>query len=82
MAMFIKKWQHVTAAKDAILFNTQDTDYYNIHYVLARNAEANMVKTPVYTMVLGLRQTIIFNSLAHRPIRLIFGTNTVVFNPF
>lgn len=40
------------AAKDAILFNTQDTDYYNIHYVLARNAEANMVKTPVYTMVL------------------------------
>jgi signal transduction histidine kinase len=40
------------AAKDAILFNTQDTDYYNIDYVLARNAEANMVKTPVYTMVL------------------------------
>lgn len=47
--------QKVTArytSKDAILFNTQDTDYYNIHYVLARNAEANMVKTPVYTMVL------------------------------
>lgn len=40
------------ASKDAILFNTQDTDYYNIHYVLARNAEANMVKTPIYTMVL------------------------------
>lgn len=39
------------AKKDAILFNTQDTDYYNIHYVLARNAEANMVKTPLYTMV-------------------------------
>ena len=38
--------------KDAVLFNTQDTDYYNIHYILARNAEANMVKTPVYTMVL------------------------------
>ena len=37
--------------KDAILFNTQDTDYDHIHYVLARNAVANMLKTPVYTMV-------------------------------
>ncbi len=44
-------------AKDAILFNTQDTDYYNIHYVLARNAEANMVKTPIYTMVLDSTKT-------------------------
>jgi signal transduction histidine kinase len=38
-------------SKDAILFNTQDTNYDKIHYILARNAEANMVKTPVYTMV-------------------------------
>lgn len=39
------------ATKDAILFNTQDTNYYKIHYVLAQNAVANMLKTPVYTMV-------------------------------
>ena len=44
------------ATKDAILFNTQDTDYYKIHYVLARNAIANMLKTPVYTMVYDITQ--------------------------
>jgi signal transduction histidine kinase len=36
--------------KDALLFNTQDTDYYKIHYILRRNFEANMLETPVYTM--------------------------------
>lgn len=44
------------ATKDAILFNTQDTNYYKIHYVLARNAIANMLKTPVYTMVYDITQ--------------------------
>jgi signal transduction histidine kinase len=38
--------------KDALLFNTQDTDYYKIHYILRRNFEANMLETPVYTMCL------------------------------
>ena len=33
-------------SKDAILFNTQDTNYDKIHYILARNAVANMLKTP------------------------------------
>jgi signal transduction histidine kinase/cbb3-type cytochrome oxidase subunit 3 len=37
--------------KDAILFNTQDTDYYQIHYILRRNYEANMLETPTYTML-------------------------------
>ena len=37
--------------KDALLYNTQDTNYDKIHYILARNAVANMLKTPVYTMV-------------------------------
>lgn len=37
--------------KDDILFNTQDTDYYNIHHALRMNYEANMLKSPVYTMV-------------------------------
>ena len=36
---------------DAVLFNTQDTDYYNLHYILRRNYEANMLETPTYTMV-------------------------------
>jgi signal transduction histidine kinase len=37
--------------KDAILFNAQDTDYYQIHYILRRNYEANMLETPIYTMI-------------------------------
>ncbi len=37
--------------KDAILFNTQDTFYYKLHHTLRRNAEANMLKTPAYTLV-------------------------------
>jgi signal transduction histidine kinase len=42
--------------KDAISYNTQDTDYYKLHYVLARNAVANMLKSPVYTMILDSTQ--------------------------
>ena len=37
--------------KDAVLFNTQDTDYYNLHYILRRNHDANMLETPTYTMI-------------------------------
>ena len=46
--------QRVTAryaAKDAVLFNAQDTDYFQIHYILRRNFEANMLETPTYTMI-------------------------------
>jgi signal transduction histidine kinase len=39
------------ALKDEILYNTQDTNYYHIHHVLRRNYEANMLKSPIYTMV-------------------------------
>jgi signal transduction histidine kinase len=38
--------------KDGVLFNAQDTDYYQIHYILRRNFEANMLETPTYTLVL------------------------------
>ncbi len=37
--------------QDEILFNAQDTDYYHIHHALRMNYEANMLKSPVYTMV-------------------------------
>ena len=37
--------------KDAILYNAQDTNYYHIHHILRMNFEANMLKTPVYTML-------------------------------
>ena len=37
--------------QDDILFNAQDTDYYTIHHSLRMNYEANMLKSPVYTMV-------------------------------
>ena len=43
--------------RDALLYNTQDTDYDRIHYILARNAVANMLKTPVYTMVYDTAQS-------------------------
>jgi signal transduction histidine kinase len=42
-----QRYQH----QDEILFNTQDTDYYTIHHALRMNYEANMLKSPVYTMV-------------------------------
>ena len=35
---------------DDVLFNAQDTDYYHIHHTLRMNLEANMLKSPVYTM--------------------------------
>jgi signal transduction histidine kinase len=38
-------------SKDAILFNAQDTNYFKIHYILRRNYEANMLETPIYTMI-------------------------------
>jgi signal transduction histidine kinase len=38
-------------SKDAILFNAQDTNYFQIHYILRRNFEANMLETPTYTMI-------------------------------
>jgi signal transduction histidine kinase len=38
-------------SKDAILYNTQDTNYYKLHYALRRNFEANMLKSPTYTMI-------------------------------
>ena len=42
-----QRYQH----QDDILFNAQDTDYYTIHHSLRMNYEANMLKSPVYTMV-------------------------------
>ena len=42
--------------KDAILYNQQDTDYFHLHYILRRNAEANMLETPIYTMVFDTSQ--------------------------
>jgi signal transduction histidine kinase len=38
-------------SKDGVLFNAQDTDYYQIHYILRRNVQANMLETPIYTML-------------------------------
>lgn len=42
--------------KDAVLFNAQDTDYFQIHYVLRRNYEANMLETPTYTLIFDSTQ--------------------------
>jgi signal transduction histidine kinase len=39
------------AEKDAVLFNAQDTDYNKIHIQLRRIYEAQMLKSPTYTMV-------------------------------
>jgi signal transduction histidine kinase len=49
--------------KDALLFNAQDTDYFKIHYVLRRNFEANMLETPIYTMVFDSTKRL-FNFIA------------------
>lgn len=38
--------------KDALSWSEQDTDYFQIHTVLRRNWDANMLKTPVYTIVI------------------------------
>ncbi len=39
-------------AKDGIVTAQQDTDYWAIHQVLQRNVKANMLNTPMYTIVL------------------------------
>ncbi len=39
-------------ATDAITMAHQDADYWTIHQVLRRNVEANMLNTPIYTIVL------------------------------
>lgn len=39
-------------AKDAISSPKQDPDYFNIHQVLQKNFQANMLGTPLYTIVL------------------------------
>jgi signal transduction histidine kinase len=44
--------------KDAIIYNTQDTNYYKLHYALRRNFEANMLKSPTYTMVFDSTQKV------------------------
>jgi len=46
--------------KDAINASDQDSDYLVIHHVLQRNNEANMLKTPVYTIVLDSSNTCYF----------------------
>ena len=38
--------------KDAILKSDQDTIYYKLHLLLKKNKEANLLQTPIYTMVL------------------------------
>jgi signal transduction histidine kinase len=47
-------------AKDAILAAHQDADYWAIHQVLQRNAQANMLNTPIYTIVLDSTNTCFF----------------------
>jgi signal transduction histidine kinase len=37
--------------KDGILYKQQDSIYLKIHQILAQNKEANMLKTPVYTII-------------------------------
>jgi signal transduction histidine kinase len=49
--------------KDGVLFNAQDTDYYQIHYILRRNFEANMLETPTYTMIFDSSKNV-FNFIA------------------
>ena len=45
-------------AKDAVLYNTQDTDYYKLHFALRRIYEANMLKSPTYSMVFDSSQQV------------------------
>jgi signal transduction histidine kinase len=53
-----KKITEKYTTKDAILYNTQDTNYYKLHYALRRNFEANMLKSPTYTMVFDTTQKV------------------------
>ncbi len=46
--------QHLTmqyVKKDAIQSNLQDSNYFKIHEVLSKNYEANMLHTPIYTVL-------------------------------
>lgn len=46
--------QHLTMQylqKDDILNNEQDSNYFKIHEILKKNYEANMLHTPIYTIV-------------------------------
>jgi signal transduction histidine kinase len=46
--------QHITMQylqKDDILNNQQDSNYFKIHEVLKNNYEANMLHTPIYTII-------------------------------
>jgi signal transduction histidine kinase len=46
--------QHLTMQylkKDAILSNQQDSNYFKLHEVLRKNYEANMLHTPIYTIL-------------------------------
>ena len=46
--------------QDAITAAQQDTDYYYIHQVLRRNMQANMLNTPIYTIILDSTNTCYF----------------------
>ncbi len=46
--VLMQKWP----TKDGIVFSAQDSIYQKIHAVLARNAAANMLKTPIYTVIM------------------------------
>ena len=47
-------------SKDAIVTSQQDSVYFRIHQMLKRNYDANMLKTPVYTIVLDSTNTCFF----------------------
>lgn len=54
--------------KDAIRSTEQDSDYLAIHQVLKRNYTANMLNTPIYTIVLDSMETCHFGvTSAERP---------------
>ncbi len=46
--------------KDAIESSKQDSDYFQIHQLLLRIYEANMLNTPIYTIVLDSTNTCFF----------------------
>jgi signal transduction histidine kinase len=56
--------------KDAIIQNNQDSNYAHIHYVLEQNYTANMLKSPIYTLV--------FDSLSNS---YVFGVTSSI-NPY
>jgi len=46
--------------RDANTATQQDTDYWHIHQVLRRNLQANMLNTPIYTIILDSTNTCYF----------------------